>query len=138
VHEVAAAAARVAAARAGEIVAGDSARFAAASRELQAVLRADGSALESAATECFYAPYLARQRRDVAALAAEESTRIPEGVAFEQVGGLRLEDVETLNRHRPETLGEASRLAGVTPAARLALLRYAKKRGGAGEEALER
>jgi tRNA uridine 5-carboxymethylaminomethyl modification enzyme len=102
------------------------------------VLRADGSALESAATECFYAPYLARQRRDVAALAAEESTRIPEGVAFEQVGGLRLEDVETLNRHRPETLGEASRLAGVTPAARLALLRYAKKRGGAGEEALER
>ena len=143
VHEVAAAAARVAAARAGEIVAGeivagDSARFAAASRELQAVIRADGSALESAATECFYAPYLARQRRDVAALAAEESTRIPEGVAFEQVGGLRLEDVETLNRHRPETLGEASRLAGVTPAARLALLRYAKKRGGAGEEALER
>ena len=140
-HEVAAAAARVAAVKEKgvfEIVAGDSARFAAASRELQAVLRADGSALESAATECFYAPYLARQRRDVAALAAEESTRIPEGVAFEDVGGLRLEDVETLNRHRPETLGEASRLAGVTPAARLALLRYAKKRGGDGEEALER
>ena len=49
-------------------------------------------------------------------------------VLYEDVGGLRAEDVETLNRHRPETLGEANRLAGVTPAARLALLRYAKRR----------
>ena len=65
-------------------------------------------------------------------------SRVPDDVAYEDVGGLRAEDVETLNRHRPETLGEANRLAGVTPAARLALLRYAKKRGGAGEEARER
>ena len=53
---------------------------------------------------------------------------IPDDVAYEDVGGLRAEDVETLNRHRPETLGAANRLAGVTPAARLALLRYAQKR----------
>ena len=137
VHGVAAAAARVADSRRAAIDKDDSSSssssfasssFAAASRDLQAVLREDGSALESAATECFYAPYLERQRRDVAALAAEESLHIPDDVAYEDVGGLRAEDVETLNRHRPETLGEANRLAGVTPAARLALLRYAKRR----------
>jgi len=123
VHRVAAAAARVA-----DSSSSASSSFAAASRELQTVLRSDGSALESAATECFYAPYLERQRRDVAALSAEESLHIPNDVLYEEVGGLRAEDVETLNRHRPETLGEANRLAGVTPAARLALLRYAKRR----------
>jgi tRNA uridine 5-carboxymethylaminomethyl modification enzyme len=123
VHRVAAAAARVA-----DSSSSASSSFAAASRELQAVVRSDGSALESAATECFYAPYLERQRRDVAALSAEESLHIPNDVLYEDVGGLRAEDVETLNRHRPETLGEANRLAGVTPAARLALLRYAKRR----------
>lgn len=123
VHRVAAAAARVA-----DSSSSASSSFAAASRELQAVVRSDGSALESAATECFYAPYLERQRRDVAALSAEESLHIPNDVLYEEVGGLRAEDVETLNRHRPETLGEANRLAGVTPAARLALLRYAKRR----------
>ena len=123
VHRVAAAAARVA-----DSSSSASSSFAAASRELQTVLRSDGSALESAATECFYAPYLERQRRDVAALSAEESLHIPNDVLYEDVGGLRAEDVETLNRHRPETLGEANRLAGVTPAARLALLRYAKRR----------
>jgi tRNA uridine 5-carboxymethylaminomethyl modification enzyme len=123
VHRVAAAAARVA-----DSSSSASSSFAAASHTLQAVLREDGSALESAATECFYAPYLERQRRDVAALAAEESLHIPNDVLYEDVGGLRAEDVETLNRHRPETLGEANRLAGVTPAARLALLRYAKRR----------
>jgi tRNA uridine 5-carboxymethylaminomethyl modification enzyme len=123
VHRVAAAAARVA-----DSSSSASSSFAAASLELQAVVRSDGSALESAATECFYAPYLERQRRDVAALSAEESLHIPNDVLYEDVGGLRAEDVETLNRHRPETLGEANRLAGVTPAARLALLRYAKRR----------
>ena len=123
VHRVAAAAARVA-----DSSSSASSSFAAASRELQTVLRSDGSALESAATECFYAPYLERQRRDVAALSAEESLHIPNDVLYEDVGGLRAEDIETLNRHRPETLGEANRLAGVTPAARLALLRYAKRR----------
>ena len=130
VHEAAAAAARVAAKRSSSSSSPDAggAAFAAASEELQAVLREDGSALESAATECFYAPYLERQRRDVAALAAEEALHIPDDVAYEDVGGLRAEDVETLNRHRPETLGAANRLAGVTPAARLALLRYAQKR----------
>jgi tRNA uridine 5-carboxymethylaminomethyl modification enzyme len=123
VHRVAAAAARVV-----DSSSSASSSFAAASHTLQAVLREDGSALESAATECFYAPYLERQRRDVAALSAEESLHIPNDVLYEDVGGLRAEDVETLNRHRPETLGEANRLAGVTPAARLALLRYAKRR----------
>ena len=123
VHRVAAAAARVA-----DSSSSASSSFAAASRELQAVVRSDGSALESAATECFYAPYLERQRRDVAALSAEESLHIPNDVLYEEVGGLRAEDIEHLNRHRPETLGEANRLAGVTPAARLALLRYAKRR----------
>jgi len=50
-------------------------------------------------------------------------------VDYTKIGGLRNEDVETLTKHKPETIGELGRLQGVTPAARLVLLQYAKRVG---------
>jgi tRNA uridine 5-carboxymethylaminomethyl modification enzyme len=101
--------------------------FAERTRVLLSVADADGSALESAAAECFYRPYLERQRREISELRSEENASLPIGLDYSKIGGLRDEDVETLQRHRPETLGEAGRLSGVTPSARLALMRYAKR-----------
>lgn len=98
-----------------------------ATKLLRAIINTDGSAVESASTECFYVPYLERQRRDVRELSSEENAYLPSDIDYENIGGLRSEDVETLSKHRPETIGEVSRLQGVTPAARLVLLQYARK-----------
>jgi tRNA uridine 5-carboxymethylaminomethyl modification enzyme len=98
-----------------------------ATKLLRAIINTDGSAVESASTECFYVPYLERQRRDVRELSSEENAYLPSDIDYENIGGLRSEDVEILSKHRPETIGEVSRLQGVTPAARLVLLQYARK-----------
>ncbi len=63
-----------------------------------------------------YAGYVARQRRDVERAAALESTPLPEALDDTLLGQLRLEAREVLRRIRPANLGQASRLAGVTPA----------------------
>jgi tRNA uridine 5-carboxymethylaminomethyl modification enzyme len=63
-----------------------------------------------------YAGYVQRQHREVAKLAAQESTRLPTSYDYQRVTGLRREAQQVLQRFQPATLGQASRLAGVTPA----------------------
>ncbi len=66
--------------------------------------------------DALYAGYIDRQRDQVRQLAARESTPLPTDLDYSCVGGLRGEAQQTLSRFRPGTLGQASRLAGVTPA----------------------
>jgi tRNA uridine 5-carboxymethylaminomethyl modification enzyme len=110
-----------------------------ASATLQRVLSNDPSALESAATECYYAPYLAKQRRDVEDLKSEEATTIPAELDYASIGSLSAEDVEKLNEAKPANIAAAARISGVTPAALVSLIRHArsakwedKRRGGGG------
>jgi len=63
-----------------------------------------------------YMGYIARQERDVAKLRKLESVRIPADVPFDSINSLRKEAREKFNQHRPETLGQASRIAGISPA----------------------
>lgn len=63
-----------------------------------------------------YASYVARQRSDLKKMSAMEGRRIPEGLVFGSITGLRREAIEMLSRFRPRTLGQAGRLAGVNPA----------------------
>lgn len=63
-----------------------------------------------------YAGYIRRQEEEVAKTAGLEAKRIPRGFDFEAVLGLRKEAVQKLVQHRPETVGQASRISGVTPA----------------------
>lgn len=63
-----------------------------------------------------YEGYIARQQREVAHLAHTEDFSIPLGLDFFAVRGLRFEAMEKLSTFRPHTLGQASRLAGVSPA----------------------
>ncbi|SPD66246.1 glucose-inhibited cell-division protein [Cupriavidus taiwanensis] len=76
-----------------------------------------------------YHGYIARQAAEVDKLEANESTRLPEGLDYTEVRGLGFEVSQKLNQHRPETLGQASRISGVTPAAVSLLLVHLKKKG---------
>ena len=63
-----------------------------------------------------YAGYIERQEASVARLSRMEEMRFPEGFDFQGVRGLLAESAEKLSRCRPHTLGQAGRVAGVTPA----------------------
>jgi tRNA uridine 5-carboxymethylaminomethyl modification enzyme len=75
-----------------------------------------------------YEGYIERQREEVARRAEVESCALPADLDYRQVRGLSAEVQQKLNRHRPETIGQAARISGVTPAA-ISLLLVHLKRG---------
>jgi tRNA uridine 5-carboxymethylaminomethyl modification enzyme len=75
-----------------------------------------------------YAGYLERQARDIAAFRRDESLLLPADLDYAAIGGLSAEISGKLAAARPATLGAASRISGVTPAALVALLQYVKRR----------
>ena len=75
-----------------------------------------------------YSGYIDRQQEEIDRQAQHENTRMPATLDYTQVRGLSREVQQKLNGHRPETLGEASRLSGVTPAAVSLLLVHLKRR----------
>jgi tRNA uridine 5-carboxymethylaminomethyl modification enzyme len=77
-----------------------------------------------------YHGYVERQRDEVQRRAQQEGQRLPPNLDYAAVRGLSNEVQQTLLRHRPETLGQAARISGVTPAA-IALLQVHLKRGAA-------
>ena len=77
--------------------------------------------------EAKYARYLDRQAADVAAYRRDEALALPGDFVYRGVPGLSNEISEKLDRLRPETLGQAGRIPGVTPAALVVLLRHVKR-----------
>jgi tRNA uridine 5-carboxymethylaminomethyl modification enzyme len=75
-----------------------------------------------------YAPYIARQDSELRALAANEAISLDPALNYAGIGGLSAEMIERLSAARPETLGQAGRIAGVTPAALTAILAYERRR----------
>jgi len=73
--------------------------------------------LTTVETEAKYAGYIAQQERQIGRLKDSERRRIPDGFEFEDIPGLSNEVKQKLRRVRPETLGQAGRIPGVTPAA---------------------
>lgn len=76
-----------------------------------------------------YAGYIERQTKEVARLAHFEQLILPAQFDYLEVNGLSIEVKQKLNLQRPETLGQASRISGITPAAISLLLVHLKKRG---------
>ena len=74
-----------------------------------------------------YAGYMERQEADVRAFRRDESLILPKALDYEEVGGLSTEVCQKLAATKPQTLGAAARIPGVTPAAVTALLRYVQK-----------
>ncbi len=80
----------------------------------KSVLRNEARAVE---TEIKFAGYLEQQKKSIAKLKAAEAVSIPEWMDYTAISGLSREMRETLERVRPITIGQASRIPGVTPAA---------------------
>jgi tRNA uridine 5-carboxymethylaminomethyl modification enzyme len=99
-------------------------------------LAADVGELDAASleTEAKYEGYVARQRLEVARAQRDECRGIPEGFRYAGVPGLSNEIVQRLTEIRPETVGQASRVSGVTPAAAAVIVRELRRldqgRGG--------
>jgi tRNA uridine 5-carboxymethylaminomethyl modification enzyme len=116
-------------------------------RELVSLRGADGQAFgtpvsadpvvaEQVEITVKYAGYIARQGEEVARHESHESTRIPTAMDYDQVRGLSIEVRQKLKSQRPETVGQAARISGVTPAAVSLLLVHLKrlaKSGGASQ-----
>ena len=79
--------------------------------------------------EAHYAGYLERQEADILAFRKDEGLRLPDDLDYTAIPSLSNEARQKLALARPASLGAASRIPGVTPAAVLALLRYVKRRG---------
>ena len=75
-----------------------------------------------------YAGYISRQLEEIEKLRASEETKLPSGLDYQKISGLSKEIQSKLEQHRPETLGQASRIPGVTPAAISLLMIHLKKR----------
>jgi tRNA uridine 5-carboxymethylaminomethyl modification enzyme len=75
-----------------------------------------------------YAPYVQRQQAEVRRMRSDEAVRLPQELDYSLIAGLSLEMVERLSAARPPTLGAASRVRGVTPAALAAILVHARRR----------
>jgi tRNA uridine 5-carboxymethylaminomethyl modification enzyme len=72
---------------------------------------------QRAVNEIKYSGYIEKQKREVASSKKNEATEIPSELNYSNIKGLSNEVIERLNKHKPATLGQASRLEGVTPAA---------------------
>ena len=76
----------------------------------------DAAVREQVEIQLKYAGYITRQLRDVAEFEKEEARALPPGIDYASIGGLRLEARQKLARIRPQNLGQASRISGVSPA----------------------
>ena len=74
-----------------------------------------------------YSGYIDRQKEEVGRAAHYENLRLPDDLDYLQVGALSIEARQRLNQLRPETLGQASRMSGITPATISLLLIHLKK-----------
>jgi tRNA uridine 5-carboxymethylaminomethyl modification enzyme len=100
---------------------------AAVSRETLGAL--SESVIEQIDITAKYSGYIDRQKDEVQRASHFENLRLPDELDYMQVAALSIEVRQKLHKHRPETLGQASRISGVTPAA-ISLLLVHLKRGG--------
>jgi tRNA uridine 5-carboxymethylaminomethyl modification enzyme len=89
----------------------------------------DEAVAEQVEIQARYSGYLERQLSEIEKAKRHESTAITSIEDYKQVRGLSAEVCQKLNDHKPETIGQASRIPGVTPAAISLLMVHLKKSG---------
>ena len=92
---------------------------------------ADAQVAEEVEIHTKYQCYIERQQEEITHQEQYEATRLPADLDYRGVHGLSIEVQQKLNQHRPETLGQAMRISGVTPAAISLLLIHVKRGFGA-------
>jgi len=93
-----------------------------------ALTQIEAPIFEQLQTESTYAGYMERQDLDIKAYRKDENLLLPPDLDYDALGGLSTEIRQKLKQIKPETLGAAGRIPGVTPAAVVSLLRYVKRR----------
>ena len=86
----------------------------------------DSKVYEQVEIDAKYAGYLKREYEDIAVFKRDENLKIREDLDYSKIGGLSTEMVQRFTTVKPKTIGEASRITGVTPAAVTAILGYIK------------
>ena len=89
----------------------------------------DAQAAEQVEIQVKYEGYIARQQEEIERQQRNENTLLPATLDYRQVSGLSNEVISKLNDHKPVSIGQASRISGVTPAAISILLVWLKKQG---------
>ncbi|MEG1124391.1 MAG: tRNA uridine-5-carboxymethylaminomethyl(34) synthesis enzyme MnmG [Citrobacter sp.] len=89
----------------------------------------DAQAAEQVEIQVKYEGYIARQQEEIERHLRNENTLLPATLDYRQVSGLSNEVIAKLNDHKPVSIGQASRISGVTPAAISILLVWLKKQG---------
>ncbi|WP_284603669.1 tRNA uridine-5-carboxymethylaminomethyl(34) synthesis enzyme MnmG [Dickeya dadantii] len=89
----------------------------------------DAEAAEQVEIQVKYEGYIARQQDEIEKQLRNENTLLPADLDYRQVTGLSNEVIAKLNDHKPGSIGQASRISGVTPAAISILLVWLKKQG---------
>ncbi|MBQ3092771.1 MAG: tRNA uridine-5-carboxymethylaminomethyl(34) synthesis enzyme MnmG, partial [Clostridia bacterium] len=84
----------------------------------------NNSVFEKVEIEIKYEGYIQRQNRQINEMRKLESKKIPENINYSDIKNLRLEAIEKLNKIRPDNIGQASRISGVSPADITVLLIY--------------
>ena len=90
----------------------------------------DPAVAEQVEVSIKYAGYIERQRDEIARARAQEEARLPPDLDYRSVRGLSTEVQQRLNRQRPDTIGQAARMQGITPAAISLLLVHLKRSPG--------
>lgn len=109
----------------------DAPRRAQIAQHLDARTKAAWADSDEARADALYAPYVERQNREWEVVQRDVRVWLPEDLEYSKIPGLSNEMVERLDSSRPETLDQASRVAGVTPAALSALYVAATRRAAA-------
>jgi tRNA uridine 5-carboxymethylaminomethyl modification enzyme len=87
----------------------------------------DARVAEQVEVQAKYQGYIDRQREEIERNEQHEHAALPPDLDYRTVSGLSVEVQQKLNLHRPETLGQAARISGVTPAAISVLLVHLKR-----------
>lgn len=91
------------------------------------VALSDPVAAEQVEIQTKYAGYISRQQEEVERRVQQDSLALPADLDYRNVGGLSIEAQQKLNQHKPQTIGQASRISGITPAAVSLLLVHLKR-----------
>ena len=98
----------------------------------------DAKVAEQVETQAKYHGYIERQRDEIGRNEQYETLGLPEDLDYREVRGLSIEVQQKLNQHKPETVGQAARISGITPAAISLLLVHIKRGFRDGQPAQKR
>ena len=118
----------------GGLVSMDGGRFASHDVSGEALGDLSAPVIEQVEIAAKYSGYIDRQKDEVERSAHYEGLKLPADLDYMQVTALSIEARQKLAKHRPETLGLASRISGITPASISLLLIHLKKGGGRGRD----